>query len=475
MIHSIVRLFFLCVFGLNVFASYSQTYPAQNITMLSHVDPQGTVGIGSDGRKYSGCWGWHQSAKGKEYGIVGTSAGTYFIDLTNPSSPVVCDFVGGKTGCTWREMKTYLNYCYIVSDDSSPNRFQIVDLQYLPDSVHVVHDGTTYFERGHTIWIDKDKMYIGSETKLSGNYSSMCVYSLATPTNPTFLRALNTDVPSVFTVHDMYVNNDTVFASCGNQGLFIYKYNATNSFTPLGTFKDYHSAGAYNHSSFMTKDRKHLVFADEVPGSLPLRMLDIQNISNPIQSSTVNAHPETTPHNPYVVESRWAVVSCYMDGLVVYDLANPNNITVAGYFDTHPQGGFNVGNYSGGPYRGNWGAYPYLPSGIVMALDMQNGVFVLDVSQIYTVSPIGVQETIKASPFFNVYPSPATDKLNIMSNFQAETQFTMSNMLGETILNKTFKSFGNQSIDVSALPSGTYIVTLKTSESSLTKKIIINN
>ena len=35
-------------------------------------------------------------------------------------------------------------------------------MQYLPDSVHVVHNGTTYFERSHTLFIDQDKMYCGA-------------------------------------------------------------------------------------------------------------------------------------------------------------------------------------------------------------------------------------------------------------------------------------------------------------------------
>lgn len=466
-----VRILFLCAFILKTLVVHSQTYPSQNISLISHIDPQSTVGIGGDNRKYSGCWGWFQAAKNKEYGIVGTSAGTYFIDLTNPSTPVVCDFVGGKTGCTWREMKTYQNYCYIVSDDASPNRFQIVDMQYLPDSVHVIHDGTSYFERGHTIWIDADKMYIGSETKLGGEYNSMCVYSLANPTNPTFLRSLVSDASMITTVHDMFVRHDTVFASCGFQGLYIYKFNSNNTFTQLGSFTNYHSSSAYNHSSYVTYDRKYLLFADEVPASVPLKLLDIQTISNPIQTCTANPHPQTTPHNPYIVDTRWAVVSCYMDGLVVYDLADPNSINVAGYFDTHPQGGFNTGDYTGGPYRGNWGAFPFLPSGIVLALDMQNGVFVLDVSQIYI--PSGVNETKKINSFFNVYPSPAQSKLNIMSNFQTETQFIMQNVLGQTLINTTYKSFGNQSIDISEFASGTYIVSLKNETGTLTKKIII--
>ncbi|MGE0567729.1 MAG: hypothetical protein AB7O73_07245, partial [Bacteroidia bacterium] len=175
-----------------VLPNYSQiTYDAENITLLSHIDPQSTVGIGTDSRKYSGCWGWYQSSTGKEYAIAGSSAGTYFVDISNPSSPTVCAFVPGKTGCTWREIKTYQNYCYIVSDDAAPNKFQIVDMSTLPSTVTVVvDDNSSYFERGHTIWIDKDKMYIGSETKFGGLHNSMTVYSLATPTNPTYLRSL---------------------------------------------------------------------------------------------------------------------------------------------------------------------------------------------------------------------------------------------------------------------------------------------
>ena len=73
----------------------AQTYPSLNINLLAHIDPE-TDATGSDGRKYSGCWGWFQSAKNKEYAIVGTSSKTYFIDVTNPSAPIICDSVKAK-------------------------------------------------------------------------------------------------------------------------------------------------------------------------------------------------------------------------------------------------------------------------------------------------------------------------------------------------------------------------------------------
>ncbi len=466
---------FAFAFLLSIFNIRSQTYSSQNISLLSHIDPQSTVGIGTDGRKYSGCWGWHQTSTNREYALVGSSAGTYFVDVTVPTSPTVCAYVPGKAGCTWREIKTYQNYCYVVSDDAAPNRFQIIDMSALPATVTVVYDGSsTYFERGHTIWIDKDKMYIGSETKQGGSYSCMSIYSLATPSNPAFLRSLGTDAPFVQVVHDMFVKNDTVFASCGNQGLYIFKYNSgSNTFSQLNSFTNYSPGAAYNHSSYITENSKYLVFTDEVPAGLPIRVLDVSNINNIVQTTTANPHPQTTPHNPYVVGNRWAVVSCYQDGLNIYDLAYPNNIYVAGYFDTHPQGGFNTGNYTGSDYRGNWGAYPYLPSGIIIALDMQNGVFILDPSATYNI-PVGIKERSSAFDFMNLYPNPAGNVLNIMSNITEPAHLTITDVLGKIQLEKHFDNFGYRSINTQDLASGTYFVNITTTSNSITKKIIIS-
>ncbi|MGE0568530.1 MAG: T9SS type A sorting domain-containing protein, partial [Bacteroidia bacterium] len=49
---------------------------------------------------------------------------------------------------------------------------------------------------------------------------------------------------------------------------------------------------------------------------------------------------------------------------------------LAGYFDTHPQGGANVGIYNDN-YDGQWGCYPFLPSKNIFALDQSNGIFML--------------------------------------------------------------------------------------------------
>jgi choice-of-anchor B domain-containing protein len=454
----------------------AQTYPSQNISLLALIHPNtGTVGIGPDDRRYSGVWGWKQTSTNKEYAIAGSSSGTYFIDVTNPSTPSVSAFVPGKPGCTWREIKTYQNYCYVVSDDFSPNTFQIIDMSTLPATVTVVHNGTTYFERGHTIWIDNNKMYIGSASYAGGSgFSSMNVYSLATPTAPALLRSLNQDYNFIQHVHDMYVRNDTVFASCGTQGLYIFQLTAANTFTQLGSYTNYSAGSAYNHASFLTADAKKLIFCDEVPGALPIRIVDVQNFSNIQPVLTWNPHPQTTPHNPYVIGNQWAIVSCYQDGLIIYDISSPTNTTSAGYFDTYPQGGFNTGNYNGADYRGNWGAYPWLPSGIIIAGDMQNGIFILDPTAAYN-NPVGVKKNSPSNANLIFYPNPANDKISLHYNTTNDSYVEIRNMLGQLVYEKRFSGMVHEYVHVNQFANGTYIISLTENDQTVTKKLIVNH
>ncbi len=358
----------------------AQVYQSSNMSLIGFTNPETVAGV--DAIKYSGCWGWNQTSKNKEYALVGSSTGTYFIDITAPATPTVCDYVAGvhPSACIWREITSYQNYCYVVSDDGAPNSFQIIDMQYLPDSVHVVYDGKlTYFERAHTVAVDGNKLYVGGITLSGGGAVNMRVYSLATPTAPALLRTLSQDYPSISYVHDMHVRNDTVFASCGYQGLHVYKFTSTNTFTALGSLTTYPQSG-YNHSSYLTANGKNLIFTDEVPTNLAIKVADVSNLSNITVPALFRPNMNTgfVGHNPYGIGNQWMFVSCYEDGIYLYDISNPNAPVINGYFDTYPQGGASAGNnYGSNSDNGNWGAYPWFKSGLILALDMQNGVFIL--------------------------------------------------------------------------------------------------
>ena len=120
-------------------------YNSLNVSLMGHWYNPAQLPEPSYGIKYNSVWGWVDAAHGnKEYAILGSGLGTHFIDISVPWNPIEKDFVQGfRTGCIWREYKTYGNYLYAISDDPIPNSFQIIDMSYLPDSVHVVYDGNT--------------------------------------------------------------------------------------------------------------------------------------------------------------------------------------------------------------------------------------------------------------------------------------------------------------------------------------------
>ena len=367
--------FILIAFLAATLSSKAQIYSASNFTLISVVSPE--TYTNSYGAKYSGCWGWYQANKNKEYAIAGSAAGTFWVDVTIPATPTVCAFrAGKKTNTVWREIKSYQNYCYVVTDDGGPASFQIFDMQYLPDSVHKVFDNQTLFKRGHTLWVDGNKLYVAGVTYSNNTTSSMNVYSLATPSVPVLLRELKQDIPFISYVHDMMPVNDTVYASCGNQGLYVLKYNSNNTFTQLGSLTTYSGSG-YNHSSALTPDHQTLVFTDEVPAGKPIKVANVSNVANIQVLAITNQFPQTTPHNPFMVSNSLCFMSSYQDGLQLYNISSPATPSLVGYFDTYFQGGGNNNNWTGDDYDGQWGAYPYFPSKNIFALDQMNGIFML--------------------------------------------------------------------------------------------------
>ena len=457
------------------FVLKAQTYLNQNISLLGLIDPNtNTTTFGPDGRKYNGCWGWYQTSSNKEYAIVGASHGTYFIDVTVPTTPSVSAFVPGVPGVTVREVKTYQNYCFITCDFGTAPTLQIVDMSTLPTTVTVIHNSNTIFSSGHTHWIDGSKLYVGGVTYSNGTTSAMNIYSLATPGTPVLLRELKQDFPSIGYVHDMFVRNDTVFASCGNQGLYVFKFNSTtNTFSQLGSYTGY-AGTAYNHSSGLTQDGKHLLFCDESPAGSPIRYVDVQNLNNIQPVQTFQPFSGTTPHNPFLIGNKWAIVSCYQDGLYIYDISQPGNAAVSGYFDTYPQSGGNIGNYFGADYRGNWGAYPYLPSGIIIAADMQNGLFILDPTNAYN-NPVGIKNNSTKNTELIIYPNPVSQNLRINYSTVNASKLELKNVLGEILLQEQYNGNISQTIDVSAFATGTYIISITEMGHTSHKKFIVNH
>lgn len=460
----------LVLFLLAVLGASAQVYQQQNISLLSNWNDSTITAEPFYGIRYNGIWGW-EDGNGREYALIGATNGVHVVDVTNPTAISRVDFVPGRrTGCIWREIKTYQHYAYLISDDGAPNSFQIIDLQYLPDSVSVVYDSDSLFQRAHTLFVDGNKLYCGIvKGGITSGTSSMSVYSLNNPVNPSLLRDVDVDYGSIFSnqqVHDMIVRNDTVYASAAFDGLFILKYDSVaNNFNLLGSLTTYPSQG-YNHSSALTDDGKTLVFMDEVPTGLPVKVLDVQDLNNLTVTATFQSNVGPTPHNPFMV-GNICYIAYYQDGLQVYDVSNASQPVRIGYFDTQYQTPLG-GPYTGQSYSGAWGAYPYLPSGHVLVSDMQNGLYVLDVSQL-----TGVEELVKRNGFA-IYPNPvlAGTPVQLTTAATGTLRATVYDVSGRAV-QYTQLNPGERMLPTAALAPGVYTVELMSANGRFAARLVI--
>ena len=358
--------------------------PSANMELLGSLDvPNLPERFGA---KYNDCWGFKHD-NGTEVAIIGGIEDIFFVDVTVPSDPVIIythHVLNLPTGSTnqslWRDFKTYGNYAYASADEGTSGLL-IFDLSQVPDTVTMVNQITSFWNRAHNIHIDTQngKLYAaGSNTVNNG---LIIVDLIPDPAHPTTNYYVPLNSVGGGYVHDVYVSDNVAYCSHGNlQKLQIYDFTNMPSFTVVGAVENYPEPG-YNHSSWVSPDANWLVMADETHGS-DLKLVDI---SDPGDISSDDIHTfysellgagapgSSIVHNPFILGDL-VYLSYYHDGVQVFDISNPENITQVGYYDTYPD---NTG-YSG--YEGCWGVYPYLPSGIIIASDMTYGLFVLELT-----------------------------------------------------------------------------------------------
>jgi len=417
---------------ISIASVWAQTWNHSNIALLSRwFDPSVDSITDFGNQRYSGCYGWEDNS-GNAYAIIGGTGGTYFIDLSDSLSPQLADYVPGALPlCTWREYKTFGNYVYMASDDEGANHFQIADLSPLPDSVHVVLDNDSIFQRAHTLFIDSNYLYAAAVTQFD-TFSSMAVYDLTNPQFPKLLRRLEQDYPSITYVHDMFVKDGIIYASAGYQGLYIMELRGDTQFIMLGQYPLYNYQG-FNHSSWITENDSFIVFTDEVPEGLPFKIAELnQFMVSPLQ--TAYSNPGATAHNPYIKDNL-LFMSYYQDGLWVYDLSNPAFPQVRGYYDTWPDNDI-AGDYPSPRYAGCWGAFPFFSHHrFIIASDMQYGLFVLDPHQAIILNNSEELSTPKL-----ILPNPTSGDLNIKSEWVIPGEWFIYDLTGKKYWNQIINS-----------------------------------
>ncbi|MGB1205093.1 MAG: choice-of-anchor B family protein [Chitinophagales bacterium] len=354
----LIKLLSVCLVAI---ASFAPNVQAQNnnITFRSQLTYSSEM---------SDIWGY--AVDGNEYALVTTEDETSIVNVTNPDNPIEVFNVAGPN-TFWRDPKTHGTFAYITNE--AGGGLQIIDMSALPNG-NITNDDVSYwtggnyqgsnvsFSTAHNIFVDE----FGVGYIVGANYGvgGMIIVDLvANPTNPPILGIYNERY-----VHDIYVRDNIAWAAEINNGVFsVVEVSDKNN--PLVLAIENTSSGA-SHNIWLSDDGNYVFTTDEV-NNANIDAFDVSDLGDIQETDRFQSSPGSNvmPHNVFVY-GNFLTISYYRDGAVIADATYPNKIIEVGNYDTSP-------NFSGGGFNGCWGVYPYLPSGNLLATDIEEGLYVL--------------------------------------------------------------------------------------------------
>ncbi len=446
-----------CLFG--TFLSAQNNF---NLELLGHWDDD-ALPVSSPGNlnlQYNSCWGL--TVNDREYAVMGGAEHVLFFDVTEPTMPKLAGKFKGRATVVPREFKSYKNRVYAVADGGNDG-LMIFDLSHAEDTIIRTYWDTTFFHRIHTIALDTTSGHI----YLNGGNAGQGIIVLdasQNPDSPTFLA--HPILPGGY-VHDCYVRNDTVYASSGYEGYFVFDFKDPVNPVLLANI----SSGGYNHNSWLTLDGKYAYYAEEIPQGQPMHIVDLQNLALgeiEIVGSFIDnlqAPNESVklaiPHNLYI-KGDLLYDSQYEDGLLVYDISDRLHPVLIAHYDTRPENT----QYNG--YYGNWGNYPWLPSGTIISSDMQNGLFLF---RLQNSSSVSSPNELPVS----IFPNPAQDMLNLRMERIEKGRWEMLDVSGKQIQRGELQLEDDTRISLQGIAKGFYFLKITNNYGKTTvKKVAIN-
>ncbi len=312
------------------------------------------------GQELANIWGYANGAN--EYALVGHTSGVSIVSVTDPDNPSQLFQVNG-TWSYWREIRTWNQYAYVVTEGGNLG-LQIIDMSALPGSITTKYwkgSGAinNLLNKAHSLQITDGYLYLHGTNLFGGR---TLIINLADPWNPVYMGV----IPGTY-VHDGYVRNDTLWA-CNIYNGYVSAISVANKSAPT-LINTQNTPNNFPHNTWLNSSGSVLFTTDEVSNSF-LSTYDVSNPANITLLDKVQLLPGSGSivHNTHVIND-YAVTSWYRSGVAIVDALRPDNLVVVGHYDTSP--------YSGNGFNGCWGVYPYLPSGNIIAADIEQGLIVL--------------------------------------------------------------------------------------------------
>jgi len=313
-------------------------------------------------------WGFEHS-NGIEYAILGTRANTKVYSLETPAAPEEKFVIEGPV-TTWRDIKNHNDFVYVTTDGISEG-LTIIDMTD-PENIQSqiwsppleIGDTADSLRTCHNLYIDESGYaYLSGCNNSNGGVIILDIFT--DPLNPEMVGYADLSYS-----HDVYVKGDRMYTSEIFEGWFGV-YDISDRSNPLRLATQV-TGTTFTHNSW-TSDDQQFIFTTDERANAYLESYDISDLGDIEKLDSYRPAASegngVIPHNTHYKDG-FLITSWYTDGIVVVDGNKPDNLVkVAGYdtwLDDH--GGFN----------GCWGAFPYLPSGLILASDRTTGMFVFN-------------------------------------------------------------------------------------------------
>lgn len=307
---------------------------------------------------YNDVWGY--SSGSTHIAMLGSTSGTHFVDVSDPGNPVPVKFIPGPSS-GWRDIKTYQNYAYMVTEGFGAGQgLQIVDMSNPLDPMLVTNWDDT-FVTGHNLYIDEA---IGQAWVLGTNAGSR-ILDLTDPENPVEIGSFAAPY-----VHDAFVEGGLAYLSQIFDGT--HEILDSSDVGDLQSLSIVTTPTAFTHNSWTNHDATVLATTDESNPGGHVGIYDITNKSNPILLSEYNVAGNTLVHNAMFDDEPddRVAISHYAIGMRYIDVHEPTIPIELAAYDTYPP------NDNG--FNGAWGVYVFDPRGYIYVSDRFTGLYVLE-------------------------------------------------------------------------------------------------
>lgn len=375
-------------------------YACKNIDLvefLRHQDMASTTREGND------IWGW-TSSTGREFGLVGQSDGTAFVEVNADGSLTYVGRLPTQTvASSWRDIKVIGDYAYVGSE-APDHGLQIFDLNKLLDTdpenppiFSVSRDLAAHFAgfgSSHNLVANEETetiFAVGTATSAKCR-GGLWMIDVSNPLRPQDAGCVSSDGY----VHDAQcvIYTGPARAYQGHEICFNYNEDAltivdiSRRTMPRQLSRTTYNGATYTHQGWLaTDDMCYLLLDDELDeqegtgpaesGHTTTYIVDVTDLTYPVFKGVYYSPQVSIDHNQYIIDGI-SYQSNYGSGLRMVNVSSIHEDDTGGmfeeiaYFDVRPEDDAVGGEAT---FNGAWSVWPYFNSGYILINSIERGVY----------------------------------------------------------------------------------------------------